>query len=193
VIVAGVLGSEMIAPMAADRLQEELTEHAFRVATAGVDVLLSRGQGSKNELMAAVVAAGATELPVWAIVECAAGGEPSVGGPLSDLLHALADAGARAIVFEVNDVDDGINVLGRACPEMDRLGLSPGVLLAVGSDSVRGFPSVEEDPEVWAARALELDTQGARLIGGGAGTTEAHTRALVSELRALHPSIRPPR
>ncbi len=193
VIVAGVLGSEMIAPMAADRLGEELTEHAFRVATAGVDVLLARGQGSRTELMAAVAAAGATELPVWAIVECGAGGEPSVGGLLPELVQALANAGTRAIVFEVANVDDGIAVLDRASAEMAELELSPGVLLAVGSDSVRGFPSVGEDPEIWAARALELDTQGARIIGGGAGTTEAHTRALVTELRALHPSIRPPR
>lgn len=48
---------------------------------------------------------------------------------------------------------------------------------------------MEVDPVRWAARALELDSNGARIIGGGAGTTEEYTRALVEELTALHPSI----
>lgn len=191
VVVAGVLGSEMIAPMAADRLQEELTEHALRIATAGVEVILARGQGSLNELMAAVAAGKEAELPVWAIVECAPGGELAVGGSWRELVAALSDAGARAIVFEVSSVDDGIQVLEGVREEMKTRQLFPGVLLASSAESVRGFPNGEE-PEIWAARALELDTHGARIIGGGAGTTEAHTEALVTELRALHPSIRPP-
>lgn len=190
IAVAGVLGSEMVSPMAADRLHEELAEHAFRVATAGVELMLTRGQGSRLDLMAATTAAAATELPVWAVVECLPGGELTVGGTVEPLLESLLQAGASVVLFEVSSVDDGIALLDRV-RAIDELSLAPGVLLAGGPASVRGFPDTESDPEIWAARALELDSHGARVIGGGAGTTEAHTAALVAELRALHPSIRP--
>jgi hypothetical protein len=45
------------------------------------------------------------------------------------------------------------------------------------------------DPEHWAERALDLSVGGARVIGSGAGTTEAHTRALALALGSLHPSM----
>ncbi len=191
VAIAGVLGSEMVAPMFADRLREELEEHAARIQTAGVDFIFARGQGSRSELMTAVAAASAAEVPVWAIVECSQGGELAVGGTLPSLLESLPQAGASAILFEVSSIDDGLTILARvkALPEAEDLVI--GVLLAGGPDSVRGFPDDGSEPEIWAARALELDSAGARIIGGGAGTTEEHTAELVRELRALHPSIRP--
>ena len=187
VAVAGVVGSEMVAPMAADRLHAELSEHALRIATAGTELLLARGQGSRMELMAAVVAAAATELPTWAVVECLPGGELAVGGTLAPLVESLHEAEIEAVLFEVSSVDDGISVLHA----WRTLGseLVAGVLLAASADSVRGFPDAQADPERWAARALELDAEGARVIGGGAGTTEAHTACLVEELTALHPSV----
>ena len=54
---------------------------------------------------------------------------------------------------------------------------------------MRGFPTAGVDPAPWGARALELDSAGARIIGGGAGTTEEFTSALMEELTALHPSV----
>ena len=188
VAVAGVLGSELVSPVAADRLHEELGEHAFRIAIAGVDLLIARGQGSRVGLMAAVVAATATELPVWAIIECLPSGEISSGGPLGPLLESLADAGTSAVLFEVPSVDVGVQVLERASTMEDERWVV-GVLLAGGADSVPGFPDLDSDPERWAARAMDLDARGARIIGGGAGTTEAHSAALAQALRLVHPSI----
>lgn len=187
VAVAGVLGSEMVAALQPHRMSEELVEHATRIATAGCELILARGQGSRLELMAAVGAAAQTELPTWAIAECLPGGELAHGGLLSDLCDELSAAGASAVLFEVSSIDDGISLLG----ELRHLAppLALGVLLSASADSVRGFPTPEVDPIRWAARALELDSSGARVIGGGAGTTEAFTRALVEELTALHPSI----
>jgi methionine synthase I (cobalamin-dependent) len=185
--VAAVLGSEMVAPTAPARMHEELAEHAKRIASAGSELILARGQGSRLELMAAVVAAALTELPTWAVVECLAGGVLGVGGTLAPLLESLSDAGASAILFEVSDIDDGITLLD-AFRHVDS-DLAPGVLLAASAESVRGFPDPTSDPVRWAARALELDGHGARIIGGGAGTIEAHTAALSEELLALHPSI----
>lgn len=187
VAVAGVLGSEMVAALQPHRMSEELCEHATRIATAGCELILARGQGSRLELMAAVGAAAQTELPTWAVAECLPGGELAHGGRLSELCDELAEAGASAVLFEVSSIDDGIHLLEQLKQQAPPL--SPGVLLSASADSVRGFPTDGVDPERWAARALELDTHGARIIGGGAGTTEAYTRALVEELTALHPSI----
>jgi 5-methyltetrahydrofolate--homocysteine methyltransferase len=188
VAVAGVLGSELVSPVAAVRLHQELSEHAFRVATAGTDLMIARGMGSRVGLMAAVVAASATELPVWAIVECLPNAEIASGGPVGPLVESLTEAGATAVLFEVPSVDAGIAVLERA------LGLDDnrcvfGVLLAGGPASVTGFPDSDADAVHWAERAMELDSRGARIIGGGAGTTEGHTAALARALGSLHPSI----
>lgn len=191
IAIAGVLGSEMVAPMFAERLREELEEHADRIKTAGVELIFARGQGSRIELMTAVSAAAAAEVPVWAVVECSAGGELAVGGTLPPLLDSLREAGASAVLFEVSSIDDGLAALARASALAEAEAFAIGVLLASSRDSVRGFPDPESDAERWAARALEFDSADARIIGGGAGTTEAHTAALVTELRAVHPSIRP--
>ena len=55
--------------------------------------------------------------------------------------------------------------------------------------AVRGFDDPDANPWRWASGAIDLDSCGARVIGGGAGTTEAHTAALAQAMGALHPSI----
>ena len=189
--VAGVLGSDMVSSIAVDRQREELTEHAHRIAAAGVELIIARGQGSRLDLMAAVVAAAETELPTWAVVECLPGGELVAGGDLASLVQSLEQAGASAVLLEVPSVDEGLEQL---CHLGAVSGDSvPGVLLAGGRGSVRGFPDPESDATHWAQGALELDARGARVIGGGAGTTEAHTATLAQALGSLHPSIPAPR
>jgi len=189
VAVAGVLGSEMVSPMAADRLHGELVEHAARLAAAGCELILARGQGSRLGLMAAVVAAAGTDLPTWAIVECLPSGDVSTSGALGPLLESLQEAGASAVLFEVSAMDQALELLDRALPVLAGGTLAPGILLAAGAQSVRGFPDLESDPDPWAQRALELDAHGARVIGGGAGTTEGHTASLARALGSLHPSL----
>jgi 5-methyltetrahydrofolate--homocysteine methyltransferase len=189
VAVAGLLGSDMVSPMAADRLHEELVEHAQRLAAAGCELVIARGQGSHLGLMAAVVAAASTELPTWAVIECPASGELSGLGPITPLVEGLYEAGASAVIFEVASIDLGIELLDRARESITAVGLFAGVLLAASAESVRGFPDTESLPHSWAERALELDLHGARIIGGGAGTTEDHTAALARALGIVHPSL----
>ena len=187
VAIAGVLGSDMVGPIAADRLHEELSEHATRVATAGVELMLARGQGSRLGLMAAVVAAAGTELPTWAVIECSQYGDIAPDEPMGPLVNALQEAGASVILFEVPSVVAGVRQLQKITEPLE--GCALGVLVAASSDSVRGFPNPDSSPAAWADHALELDSNGARVIGGGAGTTEAHTAALAQALGALHPSM----
>jgi 5-methyltetrahydrofolate--homocysteine methyltransferase len=189
VAVAGLLGSDMVAPLAADRLHEELVEHAERLAAAGCELIIARGQGSHLGLMAAVVAAAGTDLPTWAVIECRSAAELNALGPVAPLIEGLEGAGASAVIFEVPSVDLGVELLERSQSTMSAEGLFPGVLLAASADCVRGFPDEATDPAHWAERALDLDIHGARIIGGGAGTTEAHTAALAHALGFVHPSL----
>jgi 5-methyltetrahydrofolate--homocysteine methyltransferase len=189
VAVAGLLGSDMVSPVAADRMHDEFTEHAARLAAAGCELLLARGQGSRLGLMAAVVAAARTELPTWAVLEFASGDELTSTGTAVDLVGALAEAGASVILFEVATVDLGLAYLLRFRPAFELHGIAPGVLLAGSETSVRGFHDESSNPERWVARAVDLSLGGARAIGGGAGTTEAHTHRLAEALGSLHPSL----
>jgi methionine synthase I (cobalamin-dependent) len=189
VAVAGVLGSDMVSPVAADRLHEELTEHAERLAAAGCELLLARGQGSKLGLMAAVVSAARTELPTWAVLEYGSHDVLTSSASADALALALADAGADVVLFEVPGVELGLIYLERFQAAFAAHGIIPGVLLAGSEGSVRGFHDEDSDPQRWVERAVDLAVGGARVIGGGAGTTEAHTQRLAKALGSLHPSI----
>jgi methionine synthase I (cobalamin-dependent) len=193
IAVAGVLGSDMVSPVAADRIQDEFTEHAARLAAAGCELILARGQGSRLGLMAAVVAAARTELPTWAVLEFASADELTSAGNAEDLVHDLAEAGASMILFEVATVDLGLAYLQRFRPAFTAHGITAGVLLAGSEASVRGFFDESSNPERWVERAVDLSLGGARAIGGGAGTTEAHTHSLALALGSLHPSLPPER
>jgi 5-methyltetrahydrofolate--homocysteine methyltransferase len=105
----------------------------------------------------------------------------------ADLAASLMDAGAEAILFEVDSVDEGL----RRLDALGRFGskIIPGTLLAAAPDALRGFPSPLFSS--WVDRVVELTEAGARIVGGGAGTTEDHTKALASRLGIIHPSIPP--
>jgi methionine synthase I (cobalamin-dependent) len=193
IAVAGVLGSDMVSPVAADRIHDEFTEHAARLAAAGCELILARGQGSRLGLMAAVVAAARTELPTWAVLEFASHDELTSADNAEDLVNALAEAGASVILFEVAKVDLGLAYLERFRPAFELHGIAPGVLLAGSEASLRGFHDETSNPQRWVARAVDLSLGGARAIGGGAGTTEAHTHSLAQALGSMHPSLPPQR
>jgi hypothetical protein len=187
VAVAGVLGSDMVSPIFATRLHEELTEHSERLAAAGCELLIARGQGSRLNLMAAVIAASRTDLMTWAVLE--RHGDPQKPGGDRELFDALREAGATTVLFEMPSVALALQELGRTKDLLEEAGLFPGILLAASETALPGFPDLEGSPDAWADHALDLDIAGARVIGGGAGTTEAHLRALAQALGSLHPSI----
>jgi 5-methyltetrahydrofolate--homocysteine methyltransferase len=185
VAVAGVLGSDQVSPIAANRLHEELVEHSERLAVAGCELILARGQGSRLNLMAAVVAAARTELMTWAVVE-ARDADLTLDRELFD---SLRQAGARAVLFEIASISRGLAELARAKESLAATGLASGVLLAASEAALPGFADHAVAPKTWCDHALDLDQAGARVIGGGAGTTEEHLRTLAVALGSLHPSV----
>jgi hypothetical protein len=108
------------------------------------------------------------------------------------VISELEQSGVGVVLFEVASTNHGVAQL----LHFKQVGCSrivPGVLLAGGRDSVRGFPDEASNPGLWARDALDLDANGARAIGGGAGTTEEYTALLAQALGELHPSIPAPR
>ena len=183
VAVAGVLGSERVSATVQGRFEEETVEHARRIAHAGAEIVIVRGMGSRLDLVFSVAAAAGLDVPTWAVID------PYIEGEIQDIVAAVADAGAEAILFEVKSVDEGLEKLAH----MAELGskVVPGALLSAAPDALRGFPSPLYSS--WVERVVELTAAGARIVGGGAGTTEAHTRALVTRLGLIHPSLPPER
>ena len=111
---------------------------------------------------------------------------------IAEVISELEQSGVGVVLFEVPSTDHGVTQL-QHFKQVESSRIVPGVLLAGGPDSVRGFPDEGSNPGLWARNALDLDANGARAIGGGAGTTEEHTALLAQALGELHPSIPAPR
>lgn len=182
VAVAAVLGSDLVTSLDRRRFEAETREHALRISVAGPELVIVRGMGSAAELGFAVQAATELGMPAWAIVDLELSAEH-----LDDLLETLIEAGADAVLFETPTIEQALDRLARIAEWETRI--APGVMLAASADAVRGFPGDLEPG--WVERALELVDAGARVVGGGAGTTAAHSQALAGALRQLHPSIAP--
>lgn len=178
--IAGVLGSEQVSATLRARFEQETDEHAARIVVNGAELVIVRGMGSRLDLVFAVASAAGLEVPCWAVVES----DMLVNQDVAELAGSLKDAGAEALLFEVASVDEGLHCLEALRQTGDPI--VPGALLAAGPDALRGFPSPLSSS--WVDRVVELTDAGARIVGGGAGTTEDHTRALTMRLGVLHPS-----
>jgi len=186
VIVAGVLGTHSVAPTAADRMAEELAIHATRLAAAGCELILARGfastpsksQLAKVALRAAIISASATQLPTWALLDIDDNGFTPEGESVENIAFAAVEAGAQLLLFEGPSADGGLALLERI------YAAAPGVPIGVApSAATRSSGASLEQPDVWAASAKRLLDAGARVIGGGIGTTSRHMTALATIVR----------
>lgn len=185
-IVAGVLGSHAVAPTGQDRMAEELAIHATRLAAAGCELILARGYAStpskahlaKVALRASIISASATQLPTWALLEVDENGFTPDGESVESVAFAASEAGAQLLLFEVPSADCGMTTLERVHAAL------PDALLGVVPSAVtRSSGNAIDVPEVWAASAKHLLDAGARVIGGGVGTTGRHMATLANLLR----------
>jgi methionine synthase I (cobalamin-dependent) len=184
-IVAGVLGNGEVPPAAEDRIGEELGLHAARLANAGCELILARGFGLPPDApphhddpalvriarRAAVVSAAATELPTWAWIPVDHEGFTVDGESAAECLRHALDGGAAVVLFEIPAVEVGL-------AWADRL------FAAAGSRVGFSLASNDADVDDWARDAKQLLDAGARVIGGGTGTTQRHLGALSGLLRA---------
>lgn len=178
IALAGLLGARWIGPTAPDRLMEEYGLHAVRLAASGCELILARGfpapvshsqtSSARIARLAAIVSAGAQQLPTWALVESHDGDRSIESDPLQDCVQSVADAGAQVVLVEVATLEAGQRAIERAGHRA-----KVGLLLAA-ADSLDTTASVE----AWALAAKRLVDAGARAIGGGPGTTVRHIAAL---------------
>lgn len=191
-IVAGVLGNGDVPPAAEDRIGEELGTHAARLATAGCELILTRGFGLPPDApphhddpalvriarRAAVVSGAVTQLPIWAVIPVDHGGFTLDGeSALVSARHAFEE-GARVVVFEIPMVEVGL-------AWHDRLAGDGHIGFSLASGAL--------EPDEWARAATRLLDAGVRVIGGGPGTTQRHLAALSGLLRANERQSRWPR
>ena len=188
VVVAGVLGNRWIESMVAERIAEEWSMHAVRLAASGCELIVARGLAraasapvnlARIARAAAVVSAGATRLPTWALLELDEAHETPDGEALEGCAAAAMEAGAQVLLLEVPRVEVALEALKRVvatCP-----GAKVGVLLGAGAGAEGG--GERSSIEVWVSAAKSILSEGARVLGGGPGTTARYVAALS---RALH-------
>ena len=184
-IVAGVLGSTEVAAIPEDRTGEELGTHAARLVAAGCELILARGFGSaayaRMARRAADVGTALKALPTWAVIEVDWGGFTADGKPADVVAGRAFDEGAQVALFVIPGVEVGLGWVDRLLAMGERTS-QPG-----GGDGRRhiGFaPAAGSlDPDGWAHETHRLLDAGARVVGGGPGTTHRHLGALVGFLR----------
>jgi methionine synthase I (cobalamin-dependent) len=184
IAIAGVLGGGSVSPVGVSDLAEDLSEHAARLEAAGCDLILARGDASRSELLAAVVAATHAESPTWAVVAVDADGTVLGDESPVEVVRLLEAAGASALLLDAETVAGARTVIEKV--RRGGTSLPLGVLLdADGPDGVLS-------PDAWAEAALGLLALELRAFGGGRGCTHEHTAALSRALRRAVPSMAPP-
>lgn len=193
IAVAGVLGSLQVTTPSADRMTEDLAMHATRLAAAGCELLLAHGYGQPSlepglarlARRAAVVSAATTQLPTWAVLELSEAGNTADGERVEDATRSAVEAGAQVVLMVVPGITSAAAILERVRRAMPHtaVGISPGV--EVGDADVTSSPGGQPTAaiEAWAQGARRLIDAGARVVGGGTGTTSRHIAALAALLR----------
>jgi S-methylmethionine-dependent homocysteine/selenocysteine methylase len=158
----------------------EHNEHVGHLAEARVDLLLVEAMTTIAESRAATSAALGSGLETWSAVTLdRSGGSLLSGEPLDAWVEAIAPLRPAAIL-----VSGWPDVLAPALTRIAMLapdiGARPGAYATLGSDTAlaSGGSGTDNDPAVYAETAKGLVAAGARIVGGGRGTTPAHTRAL---------------
>lgn len=185
ITVAGVLGNRRIDLMIAERISEECSMHAARLAASGCELVLARGFARaatspmnlvRLSRLAAVTSAKASHLPTWAVVELMEEAQTPDGEALESCVASMAEAGADALLLDVQQPEVAIAAMKRLSAA--KVGLTMGVLLRA-EGGAQGDPGAIDR---WVKAAKALAGEGARVLGGGLGTSVAHVAALATSL-----------
>ncbi len=160
-----------------DRLRAEQVAHAQRLMAAGCDVIFVDAASTLREAVAATAAGAQTNLPVIVALRVSETGNLRDGESLEVVCGVLAGAGARGFLAMPDDPTGEI----RATAELATQSRPWGVL-HTGSAVL--------SPNAYAERAVELSQEGATLLGGEAGASPEHIRALVSAVPGAERELR---
>lgn len=199
VAIAGVLAPlehcyrpDLSPPPATARAEH--AEMARVLAEAGVDFLLLESMNTLGEAVAAVEAARATGLPVWASFVPGPEGELLSGEPLVEAARAVTQAGASAVLINCGPPELLTDCLRRLVRSVE---VPVGAFALIGRFSPPSWkfefhPQFIETetwpPDRYAEEAAIWRAIGATIVGGCCGTGPAHTAALA---RRLHIEVQP--
>jgi S-methylmethionine-dependent homocysteine/selenocysteine methylase len=182
VAIAGVMSplEHCFRPDLAPSAENGFAEHAeiaAALAAAGVDVLLLESMNTLRETRSALDAARATGLPVWVAFGVGADGELLGGERLREAADLAREMGADAVLVcgappqdvtrALGAVDGAFANIGRFDPPSWKFEFFPQF---TGTD--------ECPPTRYAQLAASWIERGARIVGGGSGTTPEHIKAL---------------
>src|ERR1700722_3968762 len=197
VLVAGSIGptGELIKPLGAldhEAASAAFAEQAGAVARDGVNPLWIETMSSVEETEAAIAGARTTDLPVVATLSFDTNGRTMMGITPSELAglhrkHHLAACGSNCGVSPSELVATIVNLAAASD--------SPAVLVAKSNCGipkyVDGAIRFDGTPDLMAVYAgLALDA-GARIIGGGCGTSPEHLKIMRKALESHVPGPKP--
>jgi len=163
-------------------LATEHAEHVENLLEAGVDAVLFETLNSVEEARAATAAARDAGAPFLVAFVCGEDARLLSGEKLEAALEAVLPRSPLAVA--VNCLPP--SAVDACLPALRDSGLPFGVYANLGTpDDSTGFRRSEEmSPDDFARHAGRWLDAGARLVGGCCGTTPAHLRAVVAEVRA---------
>ena len=162
----------------------EHEEKARVLAEEGVDLLFLESMNTIEEARAALIAARATGLPVWASFVLGPELEILSNEKLGDGIAAALAAGAEAVLVNAAPPAD----ISAVVPRLAQKSHKPvGAMAHIGRfdpptwkfEFHPQFTGTEEcPPATYAAQARQWRASGARILGGDHGTTPEHIAAL---------------
>lgn len=174
-LIAGWIGNPRVRLSSNERVAEECSLHAARLLSDGCDLIIARSFGapenagpgfSRFSRLTALISGAATRLSTWVFAEINQPNATTDGESLQDLLAASSDAGAQALLLSVPHADTALAALAHLKPAES---IRVGFLIAASNSP---------DLTAWEAGARSLARAGVRILGGGAGTSFEHVRAL---------------
>jgi S-methylmethionine-dependent homocysteine/selenocysteine methylase len=179
-------------------LDAEHGEHAAQLAGAGADALLVETMNTRREALAAIAAGRATGLPVLAGFVANSNGDLFDGDRLADVIPALIDAGAAAVLVNCTPVETTRAVVEqlRSLAAETPFGAyanngygHPAVGWVAGAGDVPGRkPPL--DPAHYAEEAGAWLSAGANVVGGCCGTTPEHCAAIATMVQGARATPR---
>jgi S-methylmethionine-dependent homocysteine/selenocysteine methylase len=165
-------------------LRTEHAEHAQRLASADVDILMLETFGSVREARIACEAALATGKEVIVSFLCRGDGRLYDGGSLEDAVATTADLPIAALSINCAPARSLGRLIGELRGHVDAIRTNGIRCLAAYGNVGREGAELDPEfvttisPEEYGLLAAEWMDQGARIIGGCCGTTPAHVAAI---------------
>lgn len=195
-MVAGAIGpSGKNNPAPGHKLEQQLRDvfgaQAKALAKGGADFLLLETFTSSAELVRAIEAAEAANLPIVAQITCTDQLETFFGTPIQNAIAEIAQYNTVVAVglncsLGPSDMLEGLKRLREATDKP--LSVQPNAGLP---RRVEGRTLYMCTPEYMAEYAKRFYENGARIIGGCCGTTPAHIREITKTIRPLIKAMAP--